>query len=61
MARRVALLIGNKIFEESEHFSDLRTPESFVRDLAEMLKKVGEFEDWPAPTICTSHNVRLVC
>lgn len=44
MARRIALLIGNKIFNESDHFPTLLTPENDVRDLAEVLRTICEFE-----------------
>jgi hypothetical protein len=44
VTRRVALLIGNAVFDSKESFSHLRTPENDARDLARVLGRYCGFE-----------------
>jgi len=44
MARRLAMVVGNAMFEDAQAFPTLRTPLNDGRDFAEVLAKYGGFE-----------------
>jgi uncharacterized caspase-like protein len=44
MAKRLALLIGNKTFVDKDQFPDLNTPTNDVNDFADLLMTHGDFE-----------------
>ena len=58
MARRLALLIGNTTFENTETFPNLHTPANNVQDFAAVLRQHGDFEILDELVDATSETIR---